>query len=90
MTWLWLQKMMMQLWLNISGTKMKTKNETFWIIQSADKLYILNDHALTPRVDRAQRFRTREDARKNKKKYNPGSSEKILHVEVIPESYQII
>ena len=65
------------------------KNEKFWIIQTAG-MYVLNDHALTPRVDKAKRFHTREDARKDKKKYNPGSSEKILHVEVIPESYQII
>lgn len=65
-------------------------NKKFWIIQSFDKMYVLNDHALTPRVDKAKRFHTREDARKDKKKYNPGSSEKILHVEVIPESYQII
>lgn len=62
----------------------------FWVIQSADGSYILNDHALTPILKNAQRFETRAAARRNKKSYNPRSSEKIIQIEYTPESYQFV
>ena len=68
---------------------MKTKNETFWVIICGG-IYVLNDHALTPVLANAQRFATREEARKNRKKHNPRNGEKIQHVEHIPESYVFI
>ncbi len=64
-------------------------NKKFWIIENSGS-YILNDHALTPIIANAQRFSTRAKAREDKKKNNPRSCEKILHVEEVSGTYKIL
>lgn len=56
------------------------KRKHFWVIKCFDGTYVMNDHALVPYLDKAQKFTTRQEARDNKKKNNPGSSEKIIKV----------